>query len=107
MLGPLLTTTGKLISSTQNKQKKYSKMDWKDFLFLSPIMICCFSSVVEACVEYVMALYVADVFGEDATFTGILLSGLSLSSTLFAFILGKRRCYLTNTCKFSNQTLRF
>jgi len=88
MLGPLLTTSGKLISSTQSKQKKYSKMDWKDFLFLSPIMICCFSSVVEACVDYVMALYVDDVFGEDATFTGILLSGLSLSSILFAFILG-------------------
>ena len=38
--------------------------------------------------DYVMALYVNDVFGEDATFTGLLLSGLSLSSILFAFALG-------------------
>lgn len=88
MLGPLVITSGKLISSTQSQEKKYSKMDWKDFLFLSPMMICCLSSVVEACVDYVMALYVDDVFGEDATFTGILLSGLSLSSILFAFVLG-------------------
>jgi len=88
MLGPLFTTSTKLISSDTSHQKKYSKMDWKDFLFLSPIMICCLSSVVEACVDYVMALYVNDVFGEDATFTGLLLSGLSLSSILFAFLLG-------------------
>ena len=38
--------------------------------------------------DYVMALYVNDVFGEDATFTGLLLSGLSLSSIVFAFALG-------------------
>ena len=88
MLGPIFITSSKLLSSNNGHQKKYSKMGWKDFLFLSPIMICCLSSVVEACVEYVMALYVNDVFGEDATFTGLLLSGLSLTSIFFSFVLG-------------------
>jgi len=88
MLVPLFATSTKLLSSTTSYEKRYSKMDWNDFLFLSPIITCCLSSVVEACVEYVMALYINDMFGEDATFTGLLLSGLSLSSILFAFLLG-------------------
>ena len=54
-------------------------------------IICISSSlsvVCETCVDYVMALYVNDVYGEDATLSGLLLSGLSLSSILFSFILG-------------------
>lgn len=90
MLPPLLATPSRLITSS-SPDKQYSKMDWRDFLFLSPIVTCCLSSVVEACVDYVMALYVDEMFGEDATFTGVLLSGLSLSSLLFAFVLGTGR----------------
>ncbi|KAL5254935.1 hypothetical protein ACHWQZ_G014400 [Mnemiopsis leidyi] len=88
MLVALFTTPSSLLTNNTGRQKKYSRMDCKDLLFLSPMMICCLSSVVEACVDYMMALYVNDVFGEDATFTGLLLSGLSLSSILFAFALG-------------------
>lgn len=87
MLPPLLATPSRLMTSN-TADKEYSRMDWKDLLFLSPIATCCFSSVVETVVDYVMALYVDEMFGEDATFTGVLLSGLSLSSLLFAFVIG-------------------
>lgn len=88
MLGPLWTTSCKNLKSSRSDTKQFSKIKWKDFLFLSPLVTCSFSVVCETCVDYIMALYINDMFGEDATLTGLLLSGLSLSSLLFAFILG-------------------
>lgn len=87
MIGPLCATSYKNLSDN-NQERQYSKIKWRDVLFLSPLLTCCLSIVCETCVDYVMALYVNDVFGEDATLTGLLLSALSLSSLLFAFFLG-------------------
>lgn len=87
MLGPLCVTSYSSMDG-RGKDKQYSKINWRDFLFISPLITCSLSVVCETCVDYVMALYVNDVYGEDATLSGLLLSGLSLSSILFSFILG-------------------
>ena len=85
---PLLNTSYENFESRSN-QSQYSETRWNDLLFLSPLVICTLSAVCESCVEFVIALYVNDVFGEDATLTGFLLSALSLSSLLFSFIFGQ------------------
>ena len=65
------------------------EVKWRDLLFLSPVAVCTVAVLCETCVEWVMALYINDMFGEDATLSGLVLSALSLSSILFAFMLGK------------------